>query len=346
MQNSIENYYLSKNIVITGGASFIGSHLAELLLSLGANVKIIDDLSSGNKDNILEIEKDLIFIEGDVRDEDLVKSQFKNTDIVFNLAAMHGGRGYIETHPVESLNNMVLDHVVFSASCTNSVEKIVHASSACVYPINLQSSESERNYLSESDANFTEPGKAYSDGEYGWAKLMGELQLKAFHKQYGITGIASRIFTAYGERENETHAAIALIAKGVLKLDPYPIWGDGKQTRNFTYVKDTVYGLALSGTLKEGFESINIGSSQHNTVMELCEEIFKVLDWWPNKFDFQLDKPVGVKSRASDNTKIKNLFNWEPTINLKDGIHNTIEWYLKNLDVNKLKNLEELLLER
>ena len=93
MQNSIENYYLSKNIVITGGASFIGSHLAELLLSLGANVKIIDDLSSGNKDNILEIEKDLIFIEGDVRDEDLVKSQFKNTDIVFNLAAMHGGRG-------------------------------------------------------------------------------------------------------------------------------------------------------------------------------------------------------------------------------------------------------------
>lgn len=346
MQNSIENYYLSKNIVITGGASFIGSHLAELLLSLGANVKIIDDLSSGNKDNILEIEKDLIFIEGDVRDEDLVKSQFKNTDIVFNLAAMHGGRGYIETHPVESLNNMVLDHVVFSASCTNSVEKIVHASSACVYPINLQSSESERNYLSESDANFTEPGKAYSDGEYGWAKLMGELQLKAFHKQYGITGIASRIFTAYGERENETHAAIALIAKGVLKLDPYPIWGDGKQTRNFTYVKDTVYGLALSGTLKEGFESINIGSSQHNTVMELCEEIFKVLDWWPNKFDFQLDKPVGVKSRASENTKIKNLFNWEPTINLKDGIHNTIEWYLKNLDVNKLKNLEELLLER
>mgnify|MGYP000893548211 FL=1 len=346
MQNSIENYYLSKNIVITGGASFIGSHLAELLLSLGANVKIIDDLSSGNKDNILEIEKDLIFIEGDVRDEDLVKSQFKNTDIVFNLAAMHGGRGYIETHPVESLNNMVLDHVVFSASCTNSVEKIVHASSACVYPINLQSSESERNYLSESDANFTEPGKAYSDGEYGWAKLMGELQLKAFHKQYGITGIASRIFTAYGERENETHAAIALIAKGVLKLDPYPIWGDGKQTRNFTYVKDTVYGLALSGTLKEGFESINIGSSQHNTVMELCEEIFKVLDWWPNEFDFQLDKPVGVKSRASDNTKIKNLFNWEPTINLKDGIHNTIEWYLKNLDVNKLKNLEELLLER
>ena len=175
---------------------------------------------------------------------------------------------------------------------------------------------------------------------------MGELQLKAFHKQYGITGIASRIFTAYGERENETHAAIALIAKGVLKLDPYPIWGDGKQTRNFTYVKDTVYGLALSGTLKEGFESINIGSSQHNTVMELCEEIFKVLDWWPNKFNFQLDKPVGVKSRASENTKIKNLFNWEPTINLKDGIHNTIERYLKNLDVNKLKNLEELLLER
>ena len=346
MQQNIQKYYLGKNVVITGGASFIGSHLAELLLSLDANVKIIDDLSSGNKNNISEIKNDLNFIEGDVRDESLVESEFKNTDVVFNLAAMHGGRGYIETHPVESVNNMVLDHVVFSASCKNNVEKIVHASSACVYPVNLQSSESERNYLSESDANFTEPGKAFSDGEYGWAKLMGELQLQAFHKQYGVTGIASRIFTAYGERENETHAAIALIAKGVLKLDPYPIWGDGNQTRNFTYVKDTVYGLALSGTMKEGFESINIGSSQHNTVMELCEEIFNALDWKPNKFDFQLDKPVGVKSRASDNTKIKNLFDWEPTINLKEGVKNTVEWYLSNLDINKLKNLEELLLER
>lgn len=342
----MDKYYKNKKILITGGSSFIGSHLTELLLELGADITIIDDLSSGRLTNLKRIAEDIKFIQGDVREESLIKNYTKNTEIVFNLAAMHGGRGYIDSHPVESMNNMVLDHTVFNASCRNGVEKIVHASSACVYPINLQNSEVERNYLKESDANFDEPGKAFSDGEYGWAKLMGELQLKAFHKQFGITAVASRIFTAYGERENETHAAIALIAKAILKLNPYPIWGDGKQTRNFTYVKDTVYGLALSGTLENGFETLNIGSNQHNTVMDLCNHIFNVLDWQPDSFDYQLDKPVGVKSRASDNTKINNIFNWEPNTSLRIGVENTVNWYLSTLDREKLKNIESLLIER
>ena len=83
---------------------------------------------------------------------------------------MHGGRGYIETHPVECMNNMLLDHIVFENAAKNGVETIVHASSACVYPTNLQDKEEDRYLLSEEDANFEEPGKAFSDGEYGWAK--------------------------------------------------------------------------------------------------------------------------------------------------------------------------------
>lgn len=346
MNQKLKNYYRNKNILITGGASFIGSHLTELLLSLGANIKIIDDLSSGSETNLRNVVNEINFITGDVRDEDIIEKELKNIELVFNLAAMHGGRGYIETHPVESLNNIVLDHVLFSSACKNSVHQIIHASSACVYPTNLQSSDIDRNLLIESDANFKEPGKAFSDGEYGWAKLMGELQLEAFNKQFGLNGVAARIFTAYGERENETHAAIALLAKAILKLDPYPIWGNGKQTRNFTYVKDTVYGLALAGTLESGFETLNIGSSEHNTVLELCDVIFNTLGWSPNSFDFQLDKPVGVKSRASDNTKIKRLFDWEPNTSLEEGVKNTAEWYLNNLDKAKLQNLETLLLER
>lgn len=343
--DNLKKFYKKKNVLITGGASFIGSHLAEYLVTFGSKIKVIDNLSSGKEKNLSTIIDDIEFIEDDVRNEDTINKHTKNIDYVFNLAAMHGGRGYIETHPVESVNNMVLDHIVFSNASKNSVEKIVHASSACVYPTNLQDSETERNYLKEEDANFIEPGKAFSDGEYGWAKLMGELQLQAFNKQYGITGVASRIFTAYGERENETHAAIALIAKAALKIDPYPIWGDGLQTRNFTYVKDTVKGLALSGTIEGGFQALNIGSSNHNTVIELCETIFKTLNWEPKNIDFQLDRPVGVKSRASDNTKIIELFNWEPETSLEDGVKSTADWYIDNLDREKLKDLENLLLE-
>jgi len=341
-------FYSKKNVLITGGASFIGSHLSELLLSYGANVRIIDNLSSGSADNLGESIKEVELIEADVRDSLKTKPYFKDVEIVFNLAAQHGGRGFIETHPVECLNNMLLDNIVFDNCIENNVQHIVHASSACVYPINLQSSEDQRNYLKEEDANFDTPGDAFPDGAYGWAKLMGELQLSNYVKQYGISGTSARIFTAYGERENESHAVIALIAKAILKLDPYPVWGNGKQTRNFTYVQDTVKGLALCGSRdKSGsYEVFNIGSVKHETVEELYTNIFKILDWAPNSFDFQLDKPVGVKSRASDNTKITNEFSWEPDISLSEGLKNTIDWYLNNLENVDLNKLEDLLMER
>lgn len=346
MKQKLENQYSSKNILITGGASFIGSHLTELLIKLGANVTVIDDLSSGKKENLKAVIESCNFIEGDVRDDRLLNKVMNGIEVVFNLAAMHGGRGYIETHPVECMNNMLLDHIVFENSVKNGVETIVHASSACVYPTNLQDNEEDRYLLAEDDANFDEPGKAFSDGEYGWAKLMGELQLSAFHKQYGVNGAAARIFTAYGERENESHAAVALIAKALLKLDPYPIWGNGLQTRNFTYVADTVMGLALSGTQTRGFETLNIGTSNHYTIMELCEVVFNFYEWRPKKFDFQLDKPVGVKSRASDNTKIKKLFDWEPIIDLQEGVVKTADWYRNNINKEQLADLELKLMER
>ena len=95
---------------------------------------------------------------------------------------------------------MQLDHTVFAAAAAAGARKIVFASSACTYPINLQGNESASYLLKEDDANFDEPGKAFADGEYGWAKLMGELQLRAFCKEFGLSGVACRIFTAYGER--------------------------------------------------------------------------------------------------------------------------------------------------
>tara|TARA_B100000902_G_C27318253_1_gene922647 strand:- start:2773 stop:3807 length:1035 start_codon:yes stop_codon:yes gene_type:complete len=338
--------YKNKKIVITGGASFIGSHLAELLLDNGAKITIIDNLSSGTKGNINQIINDVNFIKGDVREKDIIDKALKGNEMVFHLAAMHGGRGYIDTHPVECLNNMSLDHTVYESSIRNDIQNIVHASSACVYPTNLQNSEIDRGLLKEEQANFEEPGKAFSDGEYGWAKLMGELQLNAFIKQYGITGTSARIFTAYGERENESHAVIALIAKAILKLDPFPIWGNGKQTRNFTYVKDTVMGLALGGLNEKGFDVINVGSSTHNTVLELCDEIFNSLNWKPDSFDFQLDKPVGVKSRASDNSKILANYEWEPNISLKNGVANTVDWYASNTKIKTFEDLDNLLMSR
>ena len=96
----------------------------------------------------------------------------------------------------------------------------------------------------------------------------------------------------------------------------------GEQTRNFTYVGDTVLGLALAGRMS-GYQVLNVGSSQHHTVLELMEVIFERLDWWPEALDLQLDKPVGVRSRASDNTRIKQLTGWEPQTALLEGVART-----------------------
>lgn len=338
--------YAQRRILVTGGASFIGSHLSELLVQAGGNVTVADDLSSGKRQNLDTIASNITFLEGDLRRPDFAAAAAEGQDVVFHLAASHGGRGYIETHPIECTNNMLLDHVVFAAAADAGVRKIVLASSACAYPTNLQADENSRLLLQESDANFEEPGKAFSDGEYGWAKLMGELQLRAFCKQKGISGIACRIFTAYGERENESHAVIALIAKAAARLDPFPIWGDGLQTRNFTYVRDTVTGMALAGAVLDGFDVINVGTETHHTIQDLLEEIFRVVAWRPQTIQKQLDKPVGVKSRAADVTKCQKLLGWIPSHSLRDGVERTIAWYLNAFPQHDAQTLERLLMER
>jgi nucleoside-diphosphate-sugar epimerase len=337
--------YRGERVLVTGGASFIGSHLVELLVAQGARVTVADDFSSGRLSHLARVAEDVEVLEGDLREPSFARIASRGIHTLFHLAAQHGGRGYIDTHPVECTSNMLLDHVVFSAAVAAGANRLVHASSACVYPVNLQASDAQRGLLREDDANFDESGKAFADGEYGWAKLMGELQLRAFHKQYGVDAVAARIFTAYGERENESHAVVALIAKAAARLDPYPIWGDGRQTRNFTYVRDTVCGLALAGRLS-GDQVLNVGSSQHRTILELLDVIFRHLAWRPSDLDYQLDKPVGVRSRASDNSRIRALTGWEPDTALPEGVGRTIDWYVANTPAHRLRDLDALLMTR
>jgi len=346
VRERIAPYYAGKRILVTGGASFIGSHLVEFLLNCGATVWVADDLSSGRREHLARCSDSVELLVGDLRDPEFAGKAAKGSEIVFHLAASHGGRGFIDTHPVECVNNMALDNTLFSSAVAAGANTIVHASSACVYPTVLQDSETDRKLLREEDANFEVPGAAFSDGEYGWAKLMSELQLNAFHKQFGINAIGCRIFTTYGERENESHAVVALIAKALAKRDPYPIWGSGRQTRNFTYVADTVTGMAAAGALLRGFDVLNVGTRRHETIDELCEAIFEYVDWTPVEIDYQLDKPVGVLSRAADNTKMRSLTGWEPDTSLSAGISSTIEYCRSVLTPDRLDSLDQRLMTR
>lgn len=345
-----------KLVLVTGGASFIGSHLVDSLLKKGAEVRIADNLSSGNLSNLnysLEMKDKftwktdyLTVIQNDLKNRDFTRSVMENIDVVFHLAASHGGRGYIENHPVECCTNMAVDQIVFEEAFNHGVDRICFASSACIYPSYLQDTTGSDYLLKETDADPFVRDKAFADREYGWAKLMAEMTLKAYYEQYGLKTSSVRIFTSYGPRENETHAIIALIAKALIKMDPYVIWGSGKQDRNFTYVQDTVDALILASEKIKNGSSINAGRDDRITINKTAELIFDLIDWKPQKIKHDLSKPEGVASRAADLTLSRKILGWEPKNSYQEGFKKTIEWYEENIAIEEVKkNLDTILME-
>lgn len=342
-------YYRNKRVLVTGGASFIGSHLVDQLVKEGAMVTVIDDLSSGSLKNLHLSKSKIKFIKGDLRLQELTILATKSQQIVFHLANAHGGRGYIETHPAEIVQNMLIDNNVLFAAHNSGVKKFCYTSSACVYPTNLQSTSGFKNtrYLSEEMADPFKEGCALADGEYGWAKFMGEMSLKAYHKQYGTKGVSCRLFTVYGPRENETHAIIALIAKALLRQDPFEIWGSGKQDRNFTYVDDVVTGMMSATKLIDDCSAINIGTDKIIQIKEAAKTICKVVGHKPKNYFYDLTKPEGVHARAASINNQLNILKWKPKISFEEGVTRTINWYKNEVNLSKLsKNLEKKLFER
>lgn len=330
MNLDYDTYWENKSVLITGGASFIGSHLVDSLVSKGAAVSVLDNLSSGTLEN-LKHTPSIKFINADLETDSFgdLKRYFKDVEIVFNLAAAHGGRGYIDTHPADVCSNFAIDNRVFKLSFRSDVETVVHASSACVYPPGLQNVPSSEYLLREVDADISDLTKPLSaDLEYGWAKLMAEVQLQAYYRQYGMRSSSMRFVTAYGPRENETHAIIALIYKALAKMDPYEIWGNGKQDRDFTYVEDIVSGCVLAAERAKGCDRFNLGTGKRYTIDQTAEFIFDLVKWHPKVVKHDLSKPTGVISRALNISKTEQVLGWRPLYELKEGLKKTINWYL------------------
>jgi len=240
---------------------------------------------------------------------------------------------------------MALDNLVFEAAVRAGAEQIVYASSACVYPTHVQQ---KKTLLQEDMVSFAERGGAFADEEYGWAKLMGELSLNAFHRQFGIQAAAARIFTAYGPRENESHALIALVARAFVEQSPFEIWGDGEQCRNFTYVDDVVRGLLLAGEHVQDGSAVNVGTPDFVSLNEAAQAVFSAIGWSPpDGIRYSPDKPVGVLYRAADCTKAEALLGWEPSLTLEEGVRRTVDWYVGSHSPTEVASkLDRLLHER
>jgi len=315
-----------RRALVTGGASFIGSHLVEALVARGAVVRVVDDLSSGVRENL---EPHLSsgraeLVESDLRAAlDAVQGQ----SVVFHLAAAHGGRGYVDLHQAECATNLALDGALFRACRDAGVDKIVYASSGCVYPNFRQTDPGEVVYLREDMV-----GPPYdADNLYGWAKLMGELTLRAFCAEWGMKAASCRYFTVYGSRGHENHAVLAMIARGLVRQDPFEVWGTGEQIRNWTHVSDIVSGTILAAEKIDDGSAVNLGTMERTRVIDAAREVLRYTGHQA-QIELHPEMPTGPLNRVADNALARMLLGWEPQVKFMDGLHRTIDWYFKEKD--------------
>jgi nucleoside-diphosphate-sugar epimerase len=331
-------------VLVTGGASFIGSHLSDALIERGAKVRVVDDLSSGRRENMEGCVRTgrVEFVQADLRDTGVAEKMVKGMSVVFHLAADHGGRGYVDSHQAACATNLMLDGLVFRACHREKVDKVVYASSGCVYPNGLQSNPKEIVYLTEEKV-----GPPYdADNMYGWAKLMAEMTLRAYYKDWGMKSACCRYFTAYGPRGVENHAVIAMIARAHTRQDPFVVWGTGEQIRNWTYVDDIVQGTILAAEKIEDGSGINLGTMERIRVIDAVHEILRTVNYHP-KIELHPEMPTGPLNRVADNSLAKKLLGWEPQVKFVDGLHRTIDWYISSRNEDQASfALERLLFER
>ncbi len=334
----------NQKVLVTGGASFIGSHLVDELLLRGAKIRVIDDLSSGKLENIKShIDTGVVeFVQADLKEPGVAEKAVQGQNIVFHLAADHGGRGYVDLHQAACATNFALDGTTFLACKRAGVEKIIFASSGCVYPNFMQTDVNKEVYLKEDDVK-----PPYdSDNLYGWAKLMAELTLKAYSKDWGIKTASCRFFTVYGERGVENHAVIAMIARAFIKQDPFVVWGDGQQIRNWTYVKDIVRGMILTAEKIDDGRAINLGTMERTRVINAVKEIMRYTGH-NVRIEFHPEMPTGPQNRVADNSLAKEVLGFEPQVKFMDGLHKTIDWYFSTRNIEEVKkDFEKKLTER
>lgn len=325
----------NRRILVTGGASFIGSHLIDLLAAKGASqIRVVDDLSSGHLENIQgHIDSGLVeFHKADLLAPGVADKMVRGVGTIFHLAAIHGGRGYVDLHQAACAQNLWLDGMLIKAAYEEGVDKFVFASSGCVYPSFIQQDVTKELYLTEAMV-----GPPYdADNLYGWAKLMTEMTLKAYHKDFGMKAASCRFFTVYGERGVENHAVIAMIARAFIGQDPFEVWGDGTQIRNWTYVSDIVNGIVLAAEHIDDGTAVNLGTTERTRVIDAVKE---VLRYTGRTAQIKLlpDMPTGPLNRVASNDLARQLLGWQPEVRFMDGLHRTIDWYFKTKDKEKVR---------
>lgn len=294
--------------------------MVEELLTLGAEVTVIDNFLHGSKIEHLRGHSRLSICEGDVRDAGLVSQALKAKDVIFHLAACVGVE---ETHmsPLEVLDVEIQGTLnVLNKAVSSGINRFIFASSSEVY--------------GDSSEPMKEEGPFSPKSTYAVAKLVGEEYCKAFYQKHGLEYVILRYFNIYGPRQDERFVIPRFVAKA-LSHAPFLVYGDGGQTRDFTYIDDAVHMTLLTG-IESGArcQAINIGTGVMVTINELADLIAQSVDSkTPAELahiDYGDKRPrtIEVFTRRASTTKAASLLRYEPETTLPSGIEKYINWYL------------------
>ncbi len=309
---------LTTKILVTGGAGFIGSNLADELIRQGAKVSIIDDLSTGSIENINDITGDFEFIEGDINDDSAVSRAIEGAQIIFHQAALPSVPRSVE-NPAET-HRVCVDgtfNLLLKAKETG-VRRFIYAASSSAY--------GDQPTLPK-----VETMKADPLSPYAVAKLTGELYLRSFNKVYGLETFALRYFNVFGPRQNPSSMYSGVISRfidALMKGTTPLIYGDGEQSRDFTYIANVVNANIQAAQATTGIgQTMNVANGERITLNQLLEVLKKITGKTDAAADYLETRRGDVKHSQADNSLAVEHLGYQELVGLEEGLRHTIDWW-------------------
>lgn len=309
---------LTGTFVVTGGAGFIGSHIAAALSNSGARVRVLDDLSTGHRENLEEIGGDIDFIQGSVADEDVVREALEGAEVVFHEAAIPSVPRSVEAPTQTHIASVDGTFSLLLAARDQKVRRVVYAASSSAY--------GDQPTLPKVETMLPDPLSPYAV-----AKLVGEYYCRVFTRVYGLETVALRYFNVFGPRQDPTSQYSGVVSRFISALlsngEPV-IYGDGEQSRDFTYIDNVVAAnLSAANAQDASGRVINVANGERITLNQLLAAL-KELTGRQDVNAQYLEPRVGdVKHSLADNTMARELLGYEMKVDLSEGLKRTIDWW-------------------
>ena len=310
-----------ERFLVTGGAGFIGSNISKRLVSEGCFVRVLDNLLTGKKSNIADIAEKIEFVEADMGDPDVAQSAVKDIDVVLHQGALPSVPRSVDDPAATHRHCVDATFTLLLAARDAGVKRFVYAASSSAY--------GDTPTLPKVETMPTHPLSPYAA-----AKLVGEYYCSVFHKVYGLETISLRYFNVFGPQQDPTSqyaAAIPAFVTAILKDESPTIYGDGEQSRDFTYIDNVVHAnlLAARAQQTQG-EVINIACGQVVTVNAIIDMINEIVGKQVKPV-YADERPGDVKHSLADITRAKNVIGFHPVVSFEEGLQKAIKWYRENL---------------